>query len=128
MLKLAIPIALAALVSSTLPGRACDDVRAGYSGYSYAAPAVRRSVAYGYAPAVGYYDDDYGGYYGGYYGYGGLGLAVGTGIARRAYWRNRVDNRVNWRGGRGFVAARTGGIGRVGGVGRVGGFGRGGRR
>jgi hypothetical protein len=127
MLKLAIPIAFATLALSYVPGHACDDVQAGYSGYSYAAPAVRRAAAYGYAPAVsGYYDDDYyGGYgYGGYYGYGGLGLAVGAGVARRAYWRNRAD----WRGGRGFVAARSVGVGRVGGIGRVGGVGRIGRR
>jgi hypothetical protein len=118
MLKLAIPIAFATLAVSYVPGYACDEGRAGYSSYSYAAPAVRRTAAYGYAP-VGYYDDDdYGGYYGGYYGYGGLGLAVGAGVARRAYWRN------NWRGGRGFVAARSGGIGRVGGIGRGGGIGR----
>ncbi len=125
MLKLAIPIAFASLVLSSVPGHACDEAQAGYSGYSYAAPAVRRTVAYGYAPAVsGYYDDDY---YGGYYGYGGVGLAVGAGVARRAYWRNRVD-RVNWRGGRGFVGARSVGVGRVGGIGRVGGMGRVGRR
>jgi hypothetical protein len=43
MLKLAIPIAFAALVSSYVPAHACDDVRAGYSGYSYAAPAVRNT-------------------------------------------------------------------------------------
>src|SRR5262245_62291842 len=112
MLKLAIPIAFATLVVSYVPGHACDEVQAGYSGYSYAAPAVRRAAAYGYAPVVsGYYDDDdYGGYYGGYYGYGGLGLAVGAGIARRAYWRNRAD----WRGGRGFVSGRSVGVGRVG--------------
>jgi hypothetical protein len=122
MLKLAVPIAFATLMVSYVPGYACDDVRAGYSGYSYAAPAVRRAAAYGYAPAVScYYDDDY---YGGYYGYGGLGLAVGAGVARRAYWRNRAD----WRGGRGFVAARSAGIGRVGGIGRIGGGGRIGRR
>jgi hypothetical protein len=117
MLKLAIPIAFATLALSYVPSHACDEAEAGYSGYSYAAPAVRRAAyRYRYAPAVsGYYDDDY---YGGYYGYGGLGLAVGAGIARRAHWR----------GGRGFVAARSVGVGRVGGIGRVGGVGRVGRR
>src|SRR5262249_14067579 len=63
MLKLAIPIAFATLAVSYVPGYACDEGRAGYSSYSYAAPAVRRTAAYGYAP-VGYYDDDdYGGFF-----------------------------------------------------------------
>src|SRR5262245_7797751 len=120
MLKLGITLAVSLFA---LPALACDEPRsAGYS-YSYVAAGTPRAYGYmSYAPAAYYYDDDDS--YGGYYGYGGLGLAVGAGIARRAYWRNRFDNRVNWRG-RGFVANRAA-IGRVG-VGRVGG-GRIGRR
>jgi hypothetical protein len=122
MLKLGITLAVSVFA---LPALACDEPRtAGYS-YSYAAASgVPRSYGYmSYAPAA-YYDDDYDG---GYYGYGGLGLAVGAGIAQRAYWRNRFDNRVNWRG-RGYRAAGIGrvggGVGRIGGVGRVGRIGR----
>jgi len=118
MLKLGLTLAVSLIA---LPALACDEPRsAGYS-YSYAAAAgAPRTYGYmSYAPAAYYDDDDYGGYY----GYGGLGLAVGAGIARRAYWRNRYDNRVNWRG-RGYIAPRAAGIGRVGGVGRIGGVGR----
>ena len=132
MLKLATTLALVVL---GFPAWACDEPRAAVRGYGYScgAPAVRGAATYGYAPAIAYSDDDYDDDYYGYgYGYGGVGLAVGAGIARRAYWRNRFDDRVNWRGGgRGFVAARSVGVGRVGGFGggRMGGGGRiGGRR
>ena len=122
MLKLGIPLAVSLFA---LPALACDEPRAAGYSYSYAGAAPRAYGYMSYAPAA-YYDDDYdGGYYGygSYYGYGGLGLGVGAGIARRAYWRNRYDNRVNWRG-RGYIAPRAAGIGRVGGVGRIGGVGR----
>jgi hypothetical protein len=122
MLKLT-TIAVAILVSS--PALACyDEVSRPVARYSYGYTAPMSYARYAYAGDDDYYD----GYYGGYYGYGGLGLAVGAGVARRAYWRNRVDHRANWRGGRGFVGARSVGIGRAGGIGRVGGGGRIGRR
>jgi hypothetical protein len=118
MLKLA-TLAVALVISA--PALACWDEarpRARYAAYGYA-------PSYSYA-SYGYYPGYYGGYgYGGYYGYG-----IGRGIVRRAYWRNRVGDRV----GRGYVAHRAGmGIGRVDGIGRGGfrggiGGGRGGRR
>jgi|RhiMethySRZTD1v2_1073278.scaffolds.fasta_scaffold473597_3 hypothetical protein len=110
------PVAI--LVSS--PALACyDEARRPVARYSYGYTAPMSYARYAYAD-----DDDY---YGGYYGNGGLGLAVGAGIARRAYWRNRWDNR-----GRGYVAHRAAfrgsSIGRVGGIGRAGGGRIGGRR
>ena len=119
MLKLA-TIAVAVLVSA--PALACDDEARPVRRYSYTA-------GYGYAP-MSYASYGYDpGYYGDYYGYG-AGLALAGGIARRAYWRNRWDNRPALRGGRGYVARRASfGGGRIGGIGRVGGGGRiGGRR
>jgi len=121
MLKLGIPLAVSLFA---LPALACDEPRAAGYSYSYSAAAVApRSYSYmSYAPAA-YYDDDYnGGYYGygSYYGYGGLGLAVGAGIARRAYWRNRWDSRPRVVHRASFGGGRVGGLGRIGG-GRIGG-------
>ena len=129
----ALVTAVSILTLGAMPAAACGSY--GYSSYGYGGCGcygARVSYSYGapiryaYGAPMNYAryayaddDDDYGGYYGyggygGYYGYGGRGLAVGAGIARRAYWRNGWDNR-----GRGYVADRAafrgGSIGRIGG-------------